>query len=363
MLQLLNKTAFETGVGLLTDQHGRESVCIAIKGTFTIPASFTDELTLAEEQLPVLTSDEYYGEPGKSSVKYPADVILGKTGTDIGLVGSAYSKDDAPTEKLKVSIRVGNLKKTIQVFGNRYWKKNKFLPGLSISKPELFTKMPLLYERAFGGADTSHEDKEKHTWYRKNPIGTGFKTNRHALENCALPNFEDPDNLISHWKNIPEVMGYGFIDSSWEPRITYAGTYDDAWQKNQSPLLPKDFKIDFFNAASRGLRTDQVIQEEQNVELINVSPTGLIEFTLPSIKINATFHTNEDAAAKETKLWTILFEPDKNRFYLVWGESFPIGKQPSKMRYIEVAIQGESAFSKEVEIEGGEDGDTDSDEV
>ena len=350
MLQLLNKTAFETGVGLFTDPEGRDTVTIVVKGTFKIPKDPDREIELTEEQLPVLSIDEYYGKPGKSSVKYPMDIVLGKAATDAGLVGTAYSQDDTPVPQLPVSLRIGDLQKSILVIGNRYWKKNMLFPGFSISEPEPFTKMPVMYERAFGGIDESHEEKEKHGWHRENPIGTGFRINRHAVENHPLPNLEDPENLISQWKEKPAVMGYGFVDSSWEPRIHYAGTYDEAWQKNQSPLLPKDFKIDFFNSASRGLKAAQFLQGGERVELKNLSPSGLMEFTLPQIKINVTFHTNETSTSKEAKLWTVLIEPDENRFYLVWGASFPVGKQPSKMRYAEIEIQGKSAFSKEVKI-------------
>ena len=34
-------------------------------------------------------------------------------------------------------------------------------------------------------------------------------------------------------------QGFGFIAPHWEPRVGFAGTYDEAWQKNRAPHLPK----------------------------------------------------------------------------------------------------------------------------
>ena len=38
--------------------------------------------------------------------------------------------------------------------------------------------MPLLYERAFGGEDKTHQNNKKHGKYESNPIGTGFRLNK-----------------------------------------------------------------------------------------------------------------------------------------------------------------------------------------
>lgn len=347
MLQVLNKTDFETHVGLFTDQHGEDHAVAVIKGTFKIPKDPSDALVLADEQVPILLGDEYFGEPGKSSIKYPGDVILGKKTTDVGLVGHAYSKDDIPVTELSVGIAVGALQKTILVIGDRYWEKRNLLPGYIPSAPKPFTKMPIVYERAFGGVDDSHEDETKHEYCKENPIGSSFRVKKKSIENGALPNLEHHEQLITHWKDKPPVMGLGFIDSSWEPRIQYAGTYDEEWKNNHSPLLPVDFKIDFFNVASRGLQSPQFLQGGEPVELTNLSPKGALIFNLPQIKINTGFQYGDTHKAKEAQLWTVLFEPDDERFYVVWGQSLAIGKQPSKMRSVTVEIDGESPFSRE----------------
>ena len=341
MLQILNKTPFQAALALVTDQHGAEKVTVAIKGTFKIPARH-GEVRLAGEQLPVLYTDEYYGEPGKSSISYPADLVLGKVNTDIGLVGSAHSPGGKPVKRVAASLRVGRLQKSIMITGDRQWKKRALMPGFSMTDPTPFTEMPLIYERAFGGIDQTHKNKKKHGWDKRNPIGTGFRLNGNAVENSIVPNLEDPNHLISHWKDKPPVACYGFIEGSWEPRLKFAGTYDDAWLKNQFPLLPVDFDLRFFNSAPPDLVAKRFLKGGERVQMVNLSKKGVVEFNIPKLEISLMFRLGETRNDQKADLWTVVFEPDEDRFYMVWGGSFCVGKQPSRMKYVKVEMDVEA---------------------
>lgn len=348
MLQILNKTTFEAALALNTDQDGAEKVTVAIKGTFKIPPRYGD-VRLADEQLQVLYADEYYGEPGKSSIKYPADLVLGKFNTDIGLIGIAHSSGGKSVKRLLVSLKVGTLKKTIMVTGDRQWQESAFLPGFYMTDPAPFKEMPLIYERAFGGVDQTHKNEKKHGWDKKNPIGTGFRLNKNTVENHRLPNLEAPDHLISHWKDKPPVACYGFIDGSWEQRLQFAGTYDDRWLENQFPLLPMDFDVRFFNAVPPDLITKGFLKGGEPVQMVNLSKKGILEFNLPKLEISLMFRLGETRNYQKANLWTVVFEPDDDRFYMVWGGSFCVGKQPSRMRYVKVEMDGGNKNSLPIE--------------
>jgi len=188
MFQILNKTPFEASLNLFTDKDGVNLISGAVKATFGMP-----DVKTADEQLPVLDINEYYGEPGKSSIKYPYDLVLGKANTDIGLIGTAYSPDKMPVERFDVSLEIGNVKKNIAVFGDREWEKD--IVGFTMTKPKRFTEMPITYELAFGGIDDTHEDEKKHGMYEKNAVGVGVYINREQ-EGLNLPNLEDPNDLI-----------------------------------------------------------------------------------------------------------------------------------------------------------------------
>lgn len=341
MLQILNKTPFEAALALNTDQDGTEKVTVAIKGTFKVTPRHSN-VRLADKQLPVLYTDEYYGEPGKSSIKYPADLVLEKLNTDIGLIGIAHSPAGKPVKRLLVSLKVGTLKKTIMLMGDRQWQKSAFLPGFHMTDPTLFKEMPLIYERAFGGVDQTHRNEKKHGWDKKNPIGTGFRLNKNTVENHRLPNLEDPDHLISNWKDKPPVACYGFIDGSWEQRLQFAGTYNDEWVENQFPLLPMDFDVRFFNAAPPYLIAKGFLKGGEPVQMVNLSQKGILEFNLPKLEISLMFRLGETRNHQKADLWTVVFEPEDDRFYMVWGGSFCVGKQPSRMRYVKVEMDGQT---------------------
>lgn len=350
MLQILNKTPFQAALALVTDQHGAEKVTVAIKGTFKIPARH-GEVRLADEQLPVFYTDQYYGEPGKSSIKYPADLVLGKSGTDIGLIGNAHSTGGKPVKRLPVSLRVGRLQKIIMVTGDRQWKKRTLMPGFSMTDPSLFREVPLVYERAFGGVDQTQKNKRKHDWDKRNPIGTGFRLNKGAVENHRLPNLEDPHHLISRWEDKPPVAGYGFIEGSWEPRLQFAGTYNDGWLKNQFPLLPIDFDVRFFNAAPPDLIAKGFLKGGEPVQMLNLSKKGIMEFNLPKLEISLMFRLGETRNQQKADLWTVVFEPDQDRFYMVWGGAFCVGKQPSRMRYVKVEMDGAAHTLSQLKVD------------
>ena len=87
MLQLDNQTAFRAQIFVATDLDGSDCVVTAVKGTFTLDR----QPEIAGEQVPIKLEDEYWGEPGESSIRVPSDMSLAKPGTDVVLLGHAYA--------------------------------------------------------------------------------------------------------------------------------------------------------------------------------------------------------------------------------------------------------------------------------
>lgn len=65
-------------------------------------------------------------------------------------------------------MRVGCLGKRLSVFGDRYWKKGFW--RIKMTKPAPFGKMPLRYERAFGGWDQTSDNPKNHSWEPRKAI-------------------------------------------------------------------------------------------------------------------------------------------------------------------------------------------------
>lgn len=332
MLQLNNKTPYQAERAILMDIDGAEIWVVVVKATFEIRDG---KPVPADEQEPVYLADEYYGEPGASSMKYENEIVFNKPGTDIVINGHAYAPKGKPVKKLDVGVRIHNRQKSIRVYGDRIWY-NSFL-GLAISDPQPFVKMPLIYERAFGGVDTSYEDPKKHRAESRNPIGVGFGMSSSFLKNKPLPNLEDPKNRIKRWKSRPAPVGFGFICKHWEPRRRYAGTYDQKWVEERLPLYPLDFNFRFFLGTHPDMVAIPHLRGEEPVELHNLTPEGYMAFTLPRITLHFRTCLEGRWINHNATLGTAIIEPDIPRVMMVWQTMLPCHRKKFELEKTEIS--------------------------
>jgi hypothetical protein len=314
MWQVDNRTSFAAERSWVRDRNGAEIWLVAVKCTFDVKADGSTEPSA--EQPPVLRVAEHHGDPGKSSLKYDADLVPTKTATDIVVVGHAYAPQGLAVPELDVELRVGGVQKVLRVFGDRTW--GAFGP----SSPTPFAKMPLVYERAFGGIDTRSKNPER-DWDWRNPVGTGFAVSRDNLAQMPLPNIEYPNELISSWKDRPRPAGFGPIASHWQPRVGFAGTYDDTWMKERQPLLPRDFDDRYFQSVPPDQQAPGFLRGGEPVVLRHLTPDGNMRFFLPKVFLgfDTRFYDGSSEGHRERKLHTVIIEPDQRRVSLVWLSS------------------------------------------
>ncbi|MFT3775072.1 MAG: DUF2169 domain-containing protein [Minicystis sp.] len=239
-----------------------------------------------------------------------------KATTDVLLHGRAHAPQGKPARQVDVMMKVGDLTKVLRVFGDRRWREG--LGGLSATDPEPFTTMPIVYERAFGGKDTSAIDPEKHVWDRRNPIGTGFAAEARQLVNQPLPNIEDPRDLVTSWKQRPRPAGFGPIARDWSPRLELSGTYDEAWHDERRPLLPVDFDERFHQSAPIDQQTERYLRGGEAVELFHLTASGYLRFTLPRVAIGFVTRIAGHLTGHPARLHTVLIEPEHPRVTMVW---------------------------------------------
>jgi hypothetical protein len=241
MWAIKNETDFAAERNWVRDRNGAEVWIIAVKGTYTI--SEDGNVRLAEKQEPIAFAPRYRGEPTRSSLLYETDLMLTKTATDVLLNAVAYAPYGEPTGSIDVSFQIGDWHKNLRVYGDRQWQIG------GATEPQPFLRMPITYERAFGGVDEDADGKRVFGWERRNPVGAGFATSAGRASWRMLPNIENPNSLISSWKHHPAPAGFGAIAAHWSPRIELAGTYDDRWQDERLPLVPDDFDERFYQFA------------------------------------------------------------------------------------------------------------------
>lgn len=311
-------------MALFPDKNGIDTFYAVMKATFTLGYN---KIRIAEGQVPPFPADKYWDKPGESSLRYASDMHLGKISTDVVLNGQAWGPNGKMVRQIDTAVVVADRQKIIRVYGDRWFVKG--FAGLSMTDPEPFEAVPIVYERAFGGTHVIDEDKGKIKGEDRNPIGIGFKGKQGVseLERTPAPNLEDPSHPFKGVTNSNVPACYGFIAPNWMPRLQYAGTYDDTWKKKRMPYLPEDFDMRFFNVASPELTFDRYLEGGEPVELINVSPHGPIEFTLPICRFKVEVQIKGKTEKLDMKCETVLFEPDEMRFSMVWRDSIACDKK------------------------------------
>ena len=336
MLQFENQTPFQAKASLIPDTRGVDSLVMMVKATFTLGPS----LKIADEQTPILVGDEYWGDPLTSSLRYAGEFHLPKPFTDIVCLGRAQAPDRRPLSMLDTLLSVGAYKKSIRVFGDRHWVKGSM--GLAISQPTSFETMPMIYERAYGGAYIRDSENNEVYFEEYNPVGKGFigKQSADELVGQPLPNLEDPGHLLSPIGSRPKPVCPAFVAPTWLPRRSYAGTYDDAWQKKRAPYLPDDFDKRFFNTAHPDLVTQVYLQGGEPVELVNLAPNGPLQFCLPTVTLESHVSIRGRVEQPPFFLDTVLLEPEDLRFSMTWRTILCCDKKALQIDQMKIRLQG-----------------------
>ena len=322
-----NQTPFSAEQFLLIDEDGNNILTYVLKATWHMREN---DISLADDQKSVILVDEYYGETENSSIRYESEIAFSKPGTDIILIGSAYGIHGM-IPQVDVMLKVGNIKKKLRVSGKRYW--DKAFGVWYISDPEPFDKFPIRYEHAFGGL-VINEDHQLIDFYDQNPVGTGYEasTNKAKRKYSLLPNIEDPGCLISGPSDQPFPAGFGFIAPNWKTRKKYSGTFDDHWKKNRFPLLPHDFNRKFFNSAHPDLVSPQYLKGGELVELLNLTPTGKCQFSLPDITPEVTIKIKNNQDQSNMNMDTLIINTDENLLFMIWRKSFSINNKINQIK-------------------------------
>lgn len=306
MWKIENRTPFAADYGWYRDRDGADTWLVAVKCAFLIRADGTT--VEAPEQIPVNRAAIYRGDPKSSSLLYDSDLYLSKPGNDILLLGHAHAPGGKPAQQVDVTLKIADVSKTLRVVGDRRWQKGAL--GLTASEPEPFVKMPIIYERSYGGSDPNASDPSKPSFEQRNPAGVGFT----SIEGQLLPNVEEAGTNLRK-----RPAGFGPIAPHWQPRLQYAGTYDDAWQKERCPLLPHDFDDRFFLSSPEDQRSKTPLKGGEFVELYNLTPGGLLTFRLPRVALGfETWFFDGQRVGHRGELHTIILEPDVPRVVLVW---------------------------------------------
>ena len=334
-----NNTGLQFEPVFLADEESVPVLAPLLGATFSITKDAT--VIFADDQLAINLAGEFWGDAELSSYKYEPQAAFTKLATDIVVLGHAQS--GTRTTSLDVGLKVGPVQKIARVYGDRYWVKQD--GRIFGSKPQPFTKIPLIYERAFGGWDKADNDEKNWRFEPRNTVGMGFGDPLRFVEEgkVPIPNIEDPQHLITRYGDTPPPVGFGFISPNWQPRVQFAGTYDEEWEKTRKPLLAEDFDRRFFNAASPGLIAPGYLRGDEDVMIVNASPVPKLKFKLPGIpppvcKIELRGGRTE---VLQTNLDTVIINTDEMLVFLLWRNYMHVPNGPHDVVSIEVTTEQE----------------------
>lgn len=329
MLQLHNSTPFVADIAIFPNEQGVDTLYLIAKATFDVG----EKVTLAEPQEPLASKDEYRGDPQHSSLLSASDYHLAKPGTDVVVIGDCYAPGSGAVQCCDVDVQVGPLTKSLRIFGDRVWD------GGAITSPRTFERMPLIYENAFGG--TVYADGSVHAAQASNPVGLGFAAGRSVeqMQGERLPNIEDPAHLIQAVSDEPGPAGVGAIAPFWPGRSQYAGSYDEQWQRERAPFLPRDFDRRFFQVASPGLTSQGYLRGGEPVVITNMSESGYWAFDLPAASLVG--HIDWRARLHEVKLRleTVVLAPNLNRVSMTWRGALTVNQHALKVEQVTLKMQ------------------------
>ena len=298
-----NFTDFTAEQFVLCDNDGQEVLLIVVVATFEAihPGGV---LQLAKDQYPVRPVVEHYGDPASSSICYESNIALEKPFVDMLINGYAYSSRGSKAPNVTVSVQIGDIHKSLLVQGNRRWTSG--LMGMTPSRPEMFYKMPIIYERAFGG-----EDLKKRSVELRNPVGLGYHgALSHDFEiKTQIPNIEYPDDRMKSLQDCPRPAGFGAVSRNCQQRVKFAGTYDDDWLNERWPLLPLDFDSRFNQTAPEDQQS-RTLSGGEKVKLSNMTEDGKWEFNLPRLDIPVHLCYEGHVKHVALRMDTILIEPE-----------------------------------------------------
>lgn len=316
------------------DRRGVDTIVVVVKATCVI----AETLELAEHQRPVALADEYWGDPTASSLRYPSEVHLPKPGTDVIVIGDACAPRAQAVTEVDVQVRVGDRNKRARVYGDRVWVE--YGGHVQPSRAQPFVRAPITWERAFGGRHSSDGQAETYLADPRNPVGVGFVGARQAQDMIGqpVPNVDDPADPLAWLGQAPQPTGFAALAPTWQPRVTYAGSYDARWRKQRAPFLPEDFDPRFFQSASPGLSFEPGLRGGELITLTGLHPDRAWQFPLPRCRLEISASVAGSSQPMQAALDTVIIEASEARLTMTWRASLAVDEQLLRVARVDVGL-------------------------
>lgn len=265
-------------------------VTVCCKLTYELAPSTS---SVATAQVPIAREDQHWGSDSSRSLYMPADLVPTKRMVDVMVVGSAYAPRGTTVRSLDVKLGVGPFSKTLRLVGDRTRQADG-----SVSREQPFASMPLVYERAAGGAGTS------------NPVGIG-------AQSPVVPNIEalSPSS----------APGFGPLASFWPGRTEGRqgeGTALPSLEELESKGVPSGLAETAFQSAPPDQRLP-ALPAELDLELVHLHPEHAhLRTRLPGYYVQASEVRSGTSAMTNLRPDTLLILTDRGLATVTYRGTF-----------------------------------------
>ncbi len=348
----------------------RDLVALVWKRAFRIGP--TGECIGLDEAVPIEDDSLPWGDEAGALGSPPrteSDLFAFKPATDLVVQGHVYTHGRAAT--VEAELKTGAVSRTVRAIGER----RAVLEGgqLRFTPPEPFERLPLRYDRAYGGCDrvglarlgdpigdTLRAAEPRHEeglaastpcHYPRNPTGRGFliSADAESIDALRVPNLEFPFDPVTperlavgdplRWLGAPLPACMDWVHPAWFPRIAYFGFVPEhvapagsipevarGWAPREILSLRRSWDVifdpRFQQGASPGLSIADLAPDAE-LTLRHVFPGQRerrvrLPGRLPSVRISLG---SSDTRAARTRLNAVIVRPDEERVVLVYAAS------------------------------------------
>jgi uncharacterized protein YjbI with pentapeptide repeats len=272
----------------------------------------------------IQTENIQWGKIAKVLGSETLDHGLPKTTGEFLLAGTAYAEKE-DLQKISVSAQVANNVKTLNVFGQRAWRRS-WLGDYVATEAQNVTQAPISHENAFGG--------EK---YKLNPLGTGsdVKTLLPQIEHPLYP-VTKPTTKASSLTKSPSFMP---LSITWPQRAKYHGKYKGDWFDKYFPAMPPNTDLRLLNMAPEDQQLTSYFNGDERYCLQNLHPehaelVGQLPQVIARAFINTKEHSQKDKKQQSLQelplvLDTLWLMPDIMLGAIIFRGQMPVSNMES----------------------------------
>lgn len=249
----------------------------------------------------ILDEDMPWNDAPDASVYAPSDRCPYRPRVDFLFSGHAYAPGQVPTQGLNVRVAMAraNAKvfdKVVTVVGDR---------NSAQAPPAVFAKMPIRYERAYGGPG-----------FEANPVGVGYGARGSVAPNIVYP---------AGWNKDQQPAALGPIAASWPARLSRSANLTANAFDRTVVDLPAQLDPSYFQSAPEDQRITQVFGDEW-ILLEHLHPThASLTLKLPDVRGAAmVFGMDGPDTPLALRIDTIFIDGDRELCVLTFRGSHPV---------------------------------------